>query len=59
MGIGHRVILGKDEGYVKIVNSNKKIKLRKDGQLWTLDKRVQVHGDIARASTFARQVTQA
>ena len=44
---------------LKIWDSNKKIKLRKDGQLWMLDMWVQVPEDIARASPFARQVTQA
>lgn len=56
---GHQVIFGKDEGYVKISDSNKKINLRKDGQLWMLDMWVQVPEDIARASPFARKVTQA
>ena len=56
---GHQVIFDRDESYVKIANSNKKIKLRKDGQLWMLDMWVQVPEDIARASPFARQVTQA
>ena len=56
---GHQVVFGKDESYVRISNSAKKIKLRKDGQLWMLDMWVQVPEDIARASPFARQVTQA
>ena len=56
---GHQVIFDRDESYVKIANSNKKIKLRKDGQLWMLDMWVQVPENSARASPFARQVTQA
>ena len=56
---GHKVIFGKDEGYVRLANSDKKIKLRKDGQLWMLNMWVQVPEDIARNSPFARQVTQA
>ena len=56
---GHQVIFGKDESFVRIANSNKGIKLRKDGQLWMLDMWVKVPEEIARTSPFARQVTQA
>ena len=54
---GHQVIFGKDESFIKIAGSNKKIKLRKDGLLWMLDMWVQVPEEIARASPFARQVS--
>ena len=56
---GHQVVFGKEESSIRIAGGNKKIKLRKDGQLWMLDMWVQVPQEIARVSPFARQVTQA
>ena len=56
---GHQVCFGKDESFIRIGGSNKRVSLRKDGQLWMLDMWVQVPEEIARTSPFARQVTQA
>ena len=55
----HQVVFVKGESSIRIAGGNKKIKLRKDGQLWMLDMWMQVPEEIARVSPFARQVTQA
>ena len=56
---GHQVAFGKMDSFIQLTNTKRRIKLRKDGQLWMLDMWVQVPEEIARASPFARQVAQA
>ena len=56
---GHQVEFGKEKSSIMIAGGNKKMKLRRDGQLCMLDTWVQVPEEIARVLPLARQVTQA
>ena len=56
---GHTVVFGKNESYIMTIGSRKKIRLRRDGQLWMLDMWVKVPAEIVNGSPFARQVAPA
>ena len=56
---GHQVIFGKNESYIKLLGSNKKIPLRAEGRLYMLDMWCKVPASLADKSPFVRQVSQA
>ena len=56
---GHQVIVGKDESYILLTGSRRRIVLRVEGKLYMLDMWVKVPLDLARSSRFVRQVSGA